>query len=155
MKQQLQIVIAILTGIAGYRIFSPSPDQKEFFGSVGYYLLTAMPIVMSTFAGYSISKLLMGMSSLTRHEKQTLRCTGIIKDFDYSSMRVNGKPRFDIRIAYHGNTKVFKNQEPRSHLKLTEGDKVVIFANPKDINDAFLDLDASIELKEHSLGSKP
>lgn len=155
MKKKLQYIIAVLTGIAGYRLLSPSPDQKELFGSIGYYLLIVSPTVVSAFAGYSISKLLMGMSSLTRHEKQTLRCTGIIKDFDYSSMRVNGKPRFDIRIAYHGNTKVFKNQESRSHLKLTEGDRVVIFANPKDINDAFLDLDASIKLKEHSLGSKP
>ncbi len=106
------------------------------------------PLPLTFFVAWVTITMLMNIFiSNKRQKNQNIKIKGIINDISYSDARINNKPMFKVIVTYNKHVRTFDHINSNVQLKLNEGDEVIIYYEENNINNAFLDIDSSLDLK--------
>lgn len=148
MKKNIIIIsiilsILIITAIKNPHSIAQLPwDSKlSFLKNITPYMVV---LIVTAICYSTLSTLFAATGSLEDTSKNTETSIGRILNIEYSSLRINNSPRFKLTVEYNGiiNTFDYLDESVQFHFKI--GDEIIIKYNPKDINQANIDLNASI-----------
>lgn len=148
----LKIVACIALSYAAYQTHSSRFFESTVLGYEPNTLFNLVrilfPVPLTFFGSWMAITVLMGLFiSNKRQKSQNMKVIGVINNIAYSDTRINNKPMFKVTVTYGKHLKTFDHMNSDIQLNFSEGDEVVIFYQEKNIANAFLDIECSIEHK--------
>ncbi len=114
------------------------------------------PVPLTFFGSWVTVTVLMDLFIFNKKsKKQNIQTRGVINDISHSDTRINNKPLFNLTVTYNEHVRMFDNFSSDMQFKFNEGDEVIIHYDGNNMNNAYLDTNQSIELKNSNTDLKP
>jgi hypothetical protein len=143
----ISIIVTILTIVASSNPHSieqlPWDSSLSFTKNITPYMV----VIIVSIICYSTIFTFLNATGIRGTSRNTETTTGKILNIEYSSIRVNNSPRFKITAEYKDVSNVFDYLDETVQFHFNIGDEIIINYNPNDINEANINLEASIQNK--------